>query len=236
MGARQLAFLTVTAVAVMSGACVGGPTPIVIHEDRDLSVWLRFDPASGAGHRHPAEFSAEQMSAVLTGLRTVPRGALGGLFGGAQEGDRVFVPTEVARLAPLLSQAFRKASPRDMVTFYLVGGDKGTGPLITSGGLVARNGFLYVILANARTSPSTRLYETSHEVDTRDHPVLPIARFNFHVKFDPSSAEVPKGQARDSGGTERYVDPAKVIIIDLAKLPEPHGPSPSGPAHTFGGR
>jgi hypothetical protein len=236
MGARQPACIVVAVAAILSGACVGGPLPIVIHEERDLSVWLKFDPVSGAGHRHPAEISAEQMGAVLTGLRTVSRGAIGSLFDGEQEGDRVFGPAEVARLSPLLSQAFRKASPRDMVTFYVVNGEKGAGPLITSGGLVARNGFLYVILANARTSPHTRLYETSHEVDTREDPVLPLARFNFLVKFDPASAEVPKGQARDSEAAERYVDPAKIVVIDLAKLPARQGRGPAGLAPSIGGR
>lgn len=220
----------------MSGACVGGPPPIVIHEDRDLSVWLRFDPASGAGHRHPADISPDRMSTVLAGLRVVPRNALGSLFVGEQEGDPVFVPTEVSRLAPLLSEAFRKASPRDMVTFYLVGGNKGTGPLVTSGGLIARNGYLYVILANARTSPSTRLYETSHEVDTRDDPVLPIARFNFLVRFDPPTAEIPKTQPQVQDTSEHYVDPAKVVVIDLAKLPERQGLSPSGTSRLPVGR
>ncbi len=199
-------------------ACGSGPAPIVIHEDRALSVWLKFDPLSGAGHRHPADISSERLASVLAGLRMMPRNAAGGLFGVAKEGDPVFVSTEVSRLAPILRQAFLKASPRDLVTFYLVGGDRATGPLITSGGLAFRHGYLYVMLANARTSPSTKIYETSHEVDTREDPVLPIARFNFSAGFDPQAAVVPKGQAKDPDATDRYIDPAKVVVIDLVKL------------------
>lgn len=209
-------------VLALSGiiGCTTGPAPIVIHEDRTLSVWLKFDPIAGAGHRHPTEISSARMAALLGGLRVVPRNALASLFGAAHEGDPVFTPAEASRLAPLLSQAFLKASPRDMVTFYLLGGDRATGSLVTSGGLVSRNGYLYVIVANARTSPDTRIYETSHEVDTRDDPILPLARFNFLVKFIPPGAEIPKSQARDPESTERYVDPAKVVVIDLAGLPE----------------
>ena len=218
-------------VVVLSlAACASGPAPIVIHEDRALSVWLKFDPLSGSGHRHPADISTARLGAVLSGLRMVPRNAAGGLFGVAKEGDPVFVSTEVARLAPILRQAFLKASPRDLVAFYWVGGDRGTGPLITSGGMAFRNGYLYVMLANARTSPSTKIYETSHEVDTREDPVLPIARFNFTVGFDPQSALVPRSQAQDPDATDRYVDPAKVVVIDLAKLSGAQGAgAPSAP-------
>jgi hypothetical protein len=223
-------------VALCLTACATGPLPIVIHEDRSLSVWLKFDPASGSGHRHPVDIPEDRLGTVLSGLRIVPRHVIGGLFGIDKEGDPVFVPAEVSRLAPILSQALRKASPRDMVTFYQVGGDRSTGALITSGGMVFRNGYLYVILANAKTSPSTKLYETGHEVDTRDDPVLPLARFNFSVGFSPETALVPKGLAKDSEATDRYLDPAKVVVIDLSKLPGPQGRRPPGPALPSAGR
>ncbi len=223
MRAGTLFFIAVA--AIVFGACVGGPAPIVIHEERDLSVWLKFDPTSGFGHDHPVQISTAHMAAVLGGLRVLPRSAIGGLKASDERGDAVFVPSEVTRLAPLLSQALAKASSKDIATFYQRGGDRSTGPLITSGGMAWRNQALYIMLANARTSPATRLYETSHEVDTRDDPLLPIARYNFSVRFEPQEAEKPKGQAGD-----RYVDPAKVVVVDLGKLPGSQGSARPGAA------
>ena len=214
--------LTVLMVLALSGiaGCVTGPAPIVIYEDRTLSVWLKFDPTAGIGHHHPASITPSKMAAVLSGLRVMPRSAFGSLFTKGEEGDRVFSPSQVARLAPLLSQAFAKASPKDIATFYAMTGESVSGPLVTSGGMVFRNGLLYLIVANARTSPSGKLYETSHEVETRDDPLLPLVRYNFSVTFVPARALVPKGQAQDRETEERYLDGAKVVVIDPAKLPD----------------
>ena len=214
--------LTALMVLALSGiaGCVTGPAPIVIHEDRTLSVWLKFDPTSGIGHHHPTSITPSKMAAVLSGLRVIPRSTFGSLFTTGEEGDRVFSPSEVSRLAPLLSQALAKASPKDMATFYVVTGERRSGPLVTSGGMVFRNGSLYLIVANARTSPSGKVYETSHEVDTRDDPLLPLVRYNFSVTFAPAHALVPKGQAQDRETEDRYLDGAKVVVIDPAKLPD----------------
>lgn len=225
---RMRTMLVALMILALSGiaGCVTGPAPIVIHEDRTLSVWLKFDPTAGVGHNHPATIVPSKMAAVLAGLRVMPRSTFGSLFTKGEEGDRVFSPSEVSRLAPLLSQAFAKASPKDMATFYAVTGERVSGPLVTSGGMVFRNGYLYLMLANARTSPSGKLYETSHEVDTRDDPLLPLVRYNFLVSFIPDRALVPKGHAQDRKTEERYLDGAKVVVIDLAKLPD-SGESPA---------
>lgn len=201
------------------GGCATGPAPIVIHEGRQESVWLHFDPKAGAGHSHPVSITSEQMAAVLKGVRVKSRDVIGGfeLLSDANSAP-AFSGREILALVPYLSQAFKKASPKDIVTFYLTTQDSGHGALITSGGLFARNGHLYIVLANARTSPSSIQYENTYEPDSKDQPLLPIARFKFVVGFIPSEVRLPSETAMSSDGYSTYLDGSKLVVVDLARL------------------
>lgn len=208
---------------LMSGllvaGCVSEPAPIVIHEDARDSVWLMFDPGAKPGHSHPASVTPEQMFKVLSGVRIRGRDVIVGFGAFAdKDGAPAFAPGEIVRLAPYLSEALSKASPKDMATFYLIVPDPNQGSLITSGGLYVRDQRMYFILANARTSPSSIQYENTYEIDTRGRPLLPIARYKFTVGFTPHEALVPKSQARRTEGYEGYVDESKVLVIDLQRL------------------
>ncbi|MFM8552843.1 MAG: hypothetical protein ACKOCD_11150 [Nitrospiraceae bacterium] len=212
-----------TLLAWLFAGCVTEPPPIVIHEEPNSSIWLMFDPeASRPGHSHPATFTAEQMERVLTGVSLVDRNRVIGeareLFAHDQDLTQAFSAAQIKTLAPLLAQAFKKASPVDMVTFYLLNYDASKGKLITSGGLFVRGGRLYVMLANCRTAPSTKIYETAHEVEARDMPLLPVARFLYIVGFKPKEAWIPNGEVRGKDGYERYLDESKLIVIDLNRL------------------
>lgn len=196
-----------------------GPAPIVIYEDKQESIWLKFDPKAGSGHSHPATISTEQMANLLNGVRVTDRNVVTGfeLFK-----DIASVPAfsgfGISRLAPYLSQALKKASPQDMVTFYLATFDPSRGMLVTSGGLFVRNERVYFILANARTSPSTVQYENTYEINTRDQPLLPITRWKFSVLFTPQEAWIPNKHVRGTDGYEEYLDDSKLLVIDLKKL------------------
>jgi hypothetical protein len=214
--------------------CTVQPAPIVIHEDKRDTVWLKFDPASGAGHSHPYEITPEQMTRVLSGVHVQKRDVVGGfgLYFGDKEGAPAFSATQITLVAPLLATALRKASPKDMATFYLTTYDKDQGRLVTSGGLFVREGRMFVIVANAHTSPISVQYENTYELDTHDEPLLPIARKKFLVGFKPKHAWVPNGELRGKAGYERYEDESKLVIIDLSKLfaqPGPPAPSASAP-------
>ena len=206
----------------------------MIHEDKRDTIWLKFDPESGTGHSHPYQIAPEQMTRVLSGIYVQKRdvvGSLGFLFSD-REGAPAFSPTQITLIAPLLSAALRKASPKDMATFYLLTGDKDLGKLVTSGGLFVREGRMYVILANAHTTPSSVQYENTYELDTHDEPLLPIAKKKFIVGFNPKQALIPNGQLRGKDGYERYLDESKLVIIDLQKLfvqPDLPAPAPSSP-------
>jgi len=201
------------------GGCATDPAPIVIYEGRQESVWLHFDPKAGAGHSHPVSITSEQMAAVLKGVRVKSRDVIGGFeLLSDKDSAPAFSSREILALAPYLSQAFKKASPKDIATFYLTTQDTGHGSLVTSGGLFVRNGHLYLILANVRTSPSSIQYENTYELDSKDQPLLPIARFKFSVGFIPNEARMPSGKARDSDGYPDYLDDSKLVVIDLARL------------------
>ncbi|MCE3224945.1 MAG: uncharacterized protein K0S58_3125 [Nitrospira sp.] len=214
--------LAVAAVAlVLSVGCTLDPQPIIIHEDTPLSVWLKFDPSADAGHSHPAAISSDQIAAILRGIGLQPRDHIAG-FGlfAKKSGAPAFLSAEVAVLAPFLSQAFAKASPKDMVTFYLLSRNADQGDLVTSGGLFLRNRHLYVILANAHSSKYSVQYENAAPVDTRDQPLLPLARYRFSTVFTPQEAWIPNKQVRGKDGYRRYFDETKLIVVDLDRLPE----------------
>ena len=219
-------------IATLLGVgCATSPTPIVIYEDAQTSVWLKFDPESGSGHSHPASIAPEQIAKVLHGVWVVHRNVVTG-FGlfSDHEGASVFPPSLIARLTPYLVTALKKASPKDMVTFYVVTGDPNLGKLVTSGGLFVRQDRLFFILANAHTSPSSVNYESTYEFDDRNQPLLPLAHFKFTVGFSPKEAWIPNAQAKGSGGYERYMDESKMIIIDLPRLLAKADPSPTVPS------
>lgn len=214
--------LTLAAVAFgLSFACAADPPPIVIHEDKPLSVWLKFDPSSGSGHSHPATISSEQVAAILRGIGVQPRDHIAGfgLFSNKSAAP-AFLAAEVAVIAPFVSQAFAKASSKDIVTFYLVSNDFDRGDLITSGGLFLRNRHLYVILANAHSSKYTVQYENTSPIDTRDQPLLPLAPYRFSTVFTPQEAWIPNKQVRGKDGYGRYFDESKLTVVDLDRLPE----------------
>ena len=202
------------------GGCATGPAPIVIHEGRQESVWLHFDPKAGAGHSHPVSITSEQMAAVLKGVRVKSRDVIGGFeLLSDKDSAQAFSTREILALAPHLSQAFKKASPQDIATFYLTTQDSGQGALITSGGLFVRNEHLYIVLANVRTSPSSIQYENTYELDIKDQPLLPIARFKFVAGFSPREAWIPNDQARKLDGYGgSYMDEAKLLVIDFKRL------------------
>jgi hypothetical protein len=214
-----MAAVGLTAVTGTMG-CKTEPAPIVIYEDRRDSIWLKFDPESGSGHSHPFQISPVMMARILAGVYVQHRDVVAGfgMFFGDKEGDPAFTATQIAFAAPLLVEALRKASPKDMATFYLVSGDKREGKLVTSGGIFVQDGRLHLILANARTSPVSVQYENTYVFDQREEPLVPLARKKFIVGFHPAEAWVPNKNLRGKAGYESYVDEAKLVIVDLQAL------------------
>ncbi|HJU06494.1 MAG TPA: hypothetical protein VJ692_15205 [Nitrospiraceae bacterium] len=203
-------------------ACATGPDPVVIYESPREAVRVAFDPQSGTGHSHPAAITPDQMAKILQGVRVSQRNTfgLGGLFGQNEEAP-AFSTSEIAVLASPLSRALAMASPKDLATFYATSYDPKLGKLVTSGGLFVRHQRVYIMVANSRTPPSAGPYEgTAYELDNRNEPLTPIARYRFSVGFVPEDARLPLDQAgAEDGYTRRYVDKSKLLVIDLLRLP-----------------
>lgn len=222
------------AVIVFFSGCVTEPPPIVISEDKYQSIWLKFDPeAKGAGHSHPVTIQPERMVRILDGILVADRSQiLGNIKGKEQDWAQAFTAPQIKNLAPLLSEALRKASPKDMATFYFIVMDRERGKLVTSGGLFVRKERLYFIMANYRTAPASKVYETTYEIETRDEPLLPTARYQFALGFRPQDVWIPNNVLRGLDGYERYLDESKLLIIDLERLFTRSEPaSPSKPQH-----
>ena len=228
--------LTAYLLAGFSG-CSIAPPPIPIHDDPALLVTVTYDPRAGAGHSHPAAISSDIVAAVLRGLQLQGRDVVGA-FGlmGEDRSSPVFIDRNIlAGLVPHLVVGLAKASPRDLVTFHLVQRDSRYVPLITSGGMFLRGHHLYVILANGRTSPSSIQYETTYEPDTRNSPLVPIARYKFTTEFQPVEARVATSEAEQRDGWGGYLDESKVVVVDVDRLanalPLPSAAIPAIPAH-----
>lgn len=208
-------------VALALSACITqGPPPIAISQDALHGVWIAFDPESGPGYDHPAKIEPERMQAILEGLWAKHRDVVGGfgLFAG-KEGVHAFDQPDAQFLAPIIKQALEKASPKDLVTFYLEGRASANGRLVTSGGLFVRNGRMHVILANCQTSPYAIQYENTYSFDAREDALLPIASKKFTIGFSPASAVIPNNQLRGTREFRGYLDESKLVVLDLAKVP-----------------
>jgi hypothetical protein len=197
-------------------ACATEPAMITVYEDPAHWIALKFDGAAGSGHTHPYSFTPEQISHILRGVTVTPRDTIVGFIAG--EVRPAFTGEQIAKLTPQLVQAFKKASAKDVVVFYLLSTDARLGRLVTSGGLAVRGPRLYFILANFMTPPSAGPFEgMAYELDARDEPLLPIARYRFVVDFKPETG-IPNHQADRLDPYQANMDTSKRLVIDLTRL------------------
>jgi hypothetical protein len=214
---HRLAFYLLPFAVALIGACATEPALIPIYEDRADLIGLKYDPAAAPEHSHPYSFTPEQMSKVLGGVTVTPRDTIIGFLKG--EPRAAFNAEQIVRLTPHLVQAFKKASQRDLVVFYLTSNDARLGRLITSGGLCVRGSRLYLILANYLTPPSAGPFEgTAYELDVRDDPLVPIARYKFMAGFVPEAGRIPNQEADQLDPYRSNMDLSKRVVVDLTRL------------------
>lgn len=209
-------------------ACSSLPPPRAVYRDLSTAVELRADPQAGLGHSHPVTITPEQMTRILSGVRVQKRGdPILSAVTGQPEVVPAFSAAEVQALAPHLSHALAMASPQELVTFYRRYSDASLGLGITSGGLFVQDHALYLILANYRNRPSDVMSQAvTYEVDPVDDPLLSLKAMSFSVSFSPPEA----GSQPALRERWRYVDPGKVVVVDLERLqrqPEPVSSLPS---------
>jgi hypothetical protein len=205
---------------LLTTGCLATPQPIVISQTPGQVIEIRYDAGGGGGHAHPAAVSLTQITAILKGVYIRGRDVIGTaniLWGG--DSEPAFTERDISQIAPHLIAGLAKASPVDLVTFHLSQRDTNRALLITSGGVFVRNGHLYLILANARTSLSAVQYENVSEPNTTTNPLLPIARYKFSVGMLPAEWKVENSAAKRLDGWNGYLDESKVVVVDLARVP-----------------
>ena len=199
--------------------CLATPQPIVVSQTPGQLVEVRYDARAGNGHSHPHTLTVSQMTSILKGIQVYDRDLVGtaGILMGS-DAVPALTDKDVSMLAPQLVAGLAKASPVDLVSFYLAQRGSNRAPLITSGGIFVRNQRLYLILANARTAPSSVQYETTYETNSLGNPLLPIARFKFVAGFVPADWRVVTSDAKRLDDWDGYLDEAKVVVLDLDRI------------------
>jgi len=201
--------------------CETGPSPIVIHQDRWNSIRILYDPTADPPHSHPYPLTPAQLALVMKGVWVKERNSiLGfGLFE-EEEGQPAFTNQDISLLATSISRALRKASPKDLVSFYLIRNGGRRGRLITSGGVYIQQNHLIFILANFRNSATdtSDINVSATELDNREYPLESLGRYSFSVGFSPSEAWLQRQDSSRGYDVGSYGDPAKQVVIDLNRL------------------
>lgn len=124
-------------------------TSRVVQQD---SAWfVRLDShqdtgSSSAHYNHPATWTTEELSAILSRLLLEDRV---GLMDRARPLRGVFSPEEITLLAPAIRDAFQSARPNEWVAVFL-STPSASGSLVTSGGMFLAGSRLHVVVANHR--------------------------------------------------------------------------------------
>jgi hypothetical protein len=223
----------VAAILCMSG-CAPLPSSIPLHDTPLTGVWITVDRSTETAHSHPYVFQAADMEKILSGVQVEERDTITGTgLLGSKYAKPAFTKAEIARVSQYLVEGLKKASPKDLATFYMVVNDGQHKRSVTSGGIfVDEKRRVHVILANWRSAPSGgQDYTIAMELDTRDEPLLPISPFRFRVGFLPAEAWLKnrsdRGERSFPAYRSAYGDPAKSLVIDLDLLLHSHTPEPT---------
>lgn len=200
-------------IGILSG-CAATPPPRVLYKDAVTVVQVQHDPRSDPGHNHPSTLSPKLIKQVLTGLRVQKLGhVVLSLVTGDLETVPAFSAGEIDDLAPKISQALATAQPTEVAAFYRRVSDASLGLGVTSGGMLVRDGLLYVVLANHRSRFTDVMREgTSYELDPVRDPLQSLRSRAFKVSFVADRAVAHPTSPWD------YIDPGKVVVLDLQTL------------------
>lgn len=109
-----------------------------------LDSYQEASPSSDRLYDHPATWTTEELSAILSRLLLEEQR---GILDTARPPRPVFSQEEINRLAPAIQNAFRAARPPEWLSFHLTE-PSAKAITITSGGLFIKNGRLHIVLAN----------------------------------------------------------------------------------------
>lgn len=173
--------------------CASSELPTLsIYDTPGVYVRLEVDSSWGTSHSHPADFRAEQIAQVLSGLLIEEPLAKLPLLDDTSRPRRhpAFTEAETRMLAPLLAMALQRATPEEIVSFYESHPPSGMRREVTSGGLFVEGNELHVVLSNYR-SPTHYMADpgVADTTDDRLVPMRSIAPQRGRLDFDPASAK-----------------------------------------------
>ena len=202
--------------------CSSGQFPtLTIYETPNAFVRLQADPTVGqnSGHRHPADISTERMAAVLRGIVVQEPMTRLPLYDDLSipRRHRAFDEDAVIFWAPLLSLAFSKAMPEEVVTFYQSRRLSGVNREVTSGGMFLDGEDLHVLLSNYRSDThSTADIGVADTLDDRLTPLHSLAPQKGMLSFEP--AEFQQATELKGTGTLFHWD-RRELILQVNRLP-----------------
>ena len=208
MRSKHLALML---ILILVAGCAGvKPAPRVIVDDTQTIVRLDVDqnikgPDDPNRYTHPAEIKAAQLQTIFEAIRVqAQRLGLQKKFSGDSTQQQVFRPDEIARLAPILKDAFAQAAPHERIVFALSQPAE-TGMATTAGELFIKGHQLHFILScfQLRTTDTNLISRCQDNV----------APQGFELHFTQPEYFV-------SFGTRSFLlgNSTKEIIIDFSKI------------------
>lgn len=207
--------------------CLGcaGPSMDVkaVHDEPSLFVGLGqvsdSQMSENEGFDHPAQIPTANLSPLLARV-FIKKGH--GLMDSSKPIQAVFSSEEINHLAPLLSQIFQLATPRELVVFALWGSSAPSQELeVTSGGVFLEAKRLHILVANYRERVTS---EQKGIIDIRDHPLRPLKEKTYPLIFSPPDLVVDAGSRWIGGG---FHSPISELVLDYQGLVGASDSSPS---------
>lgn len=173
------------------------------------STWfVRLDSYQDAGsssarYEHPARWTIEELTAILSRLLLEDRV---GLMDSARPPRSVFASEEIGLLAPALRDSLQRAKPGEWISFYL-STPNGSAIEVTSGGMFLAGARLHVVVANHHALVAPNSEEMAR---VQANPFYSLRGSGGTLAFE-SSRFVMGTQANWSGGHRAS---ASELILD----------------------
>ncbi|ALA57952.1 hypothetical protein [Nitrospira moscoviensis] len=176
--------LMTAALALSVAACARQPyTTQAVYWSPLVRVQLQHE-IEPAGYGHPVALTDLQAAAILRGFSLRAQQRLPLRWFAEEEPPRPLMrDDEIARLAPVLADAFRKAGPEERVHFVLAapGMNRADSQNVTAGWMAVREPYLYVTIEYFRAEVPLR--KTDHYFP--NYPLLPPLPGSFLLFFEP---------------------------------------------------
>jgi len=203
-------WLLVLAILVVNPGCASGPViSKVVFEDEHRLVRLDVTYRTGGQeHSHPVTLDPSILKAALEAIEVKGRVSLlsGRLGKGRSAATQAFSDEQVQLLAPLLAQAFGRASPLEEIVFYINEPRDSHIQEISSGSFYVQGEDLHLMLANYR-------YAVVGEMMTeraRANPLRVLGESWYEVAPGPQGRMEPSGLWEGMIG----VGPQHLVILN----------------------